>query len=52
MPESTHRYDVVQAFEVLVAEREDHPAGVAVLPPAPHGLLAGRVHLPCRETPG
>ena len=42
---STHRDDVVQALKVLVAERKDHPARVPVLPPAPHRLLAGRVHL-------
>ncbi len=37
--------DLVQRLEVLVAEREDHPARVRVLPPALHGRLAHARHL-------
>ena len=42
---AAHLDDLVQRLEVLVAEREDHPAGVRVLPPALHRRIAHARHL-------
>ena len=42
--------DLVQGLKVLVAQSEDHPARVVLLPPQPHRLLTAGLDLQAANT--
>lgn len=37
--------DLVKGLKMLIAQSEDHPAWMGILPPAPDGILACALHL-------